>query len=356
VSQLRLNPLTDRWVTIAVDRASRSDVFAPRKLPVESSERPCPFCPGNEEDTPPALETYARDGRWLVRVVPNLYPAFEGRGAFSVTHLGPLFAQAPGTGIHEVLVFSPEHRASWADLDDKQVGLTMAAIRDRMEDHARQSSVRYTQTIVNHGREAGASREHPHGQLLGIPFVPEELVAEARGFDGFMHRHGECLLCTTVRAELEQSHRVVHADDRVVVLCPYWSAAPFEMLVIPRAHEAHMAGAHPADLVAVGRAVRDALATLGALVGDVPYNLVLHTAPHHGEGLFHWHLHVLPRLTSVAGFEAGTGVLINIVAPETAAADLRDAARPFATDAPDAADAEGADVGDGPAPTADPVS
>jgi UDPglucose--hexose-1-phosphate uridylyltransferase len=328
VSQLRLNPLTDRWVTIAVDRASRSDLFAPRRLPVESSERPCPFCPGNEEDTPPALETYARDGRWLIRVVPNLYPAFEGRGAFSVTHLGPLFAQAPGTGIHEVLVLSPDHRASWADLDDKQVGLTMAAIRDRMEDHARQSSVRYTQTIVNHGREAGASREHPHGQLLGIPFVPEELVAESRGFDGFMHRHGECLLCTTAQEEADQGHRVVHADDRVLVVCPFWSAAPFEMLVIPRAHEAHMAGAHPADLVAVGRAVRDALAKLGSLVGDVPYNLVLHTAPHHGEGLFHWHLHVLPRLTSVAGFEAGTGVLINIVAPEAAAADLRDAPLP----------------------------
>jgi UDPglucose--hexose-1-phosphate uridylyltransferase len=130
-------------------------------------------------------------------------------------------------------------------------------------------------------------------------------------------------LCTTARIETDEGHRVVHADERVLVLCPYWSAAPYEMLVIPRAHEAHMAAAHPADLVAVGRAVRDALAALGDLIGDVPYNVVLHTAPHHGEGLFHWHLHVVPRLTSLAGFEAGTGVLINIVAPEAAAAELR---------------------------------
>jgi UDPglucose--hexose-1-phosphate uridylyltransferase len=325
VSQLRLNPLTDRWVAIAVERASRPGDFAPRRLPVESSARPCPFCPGHEEETPPALETYARDGRWVVRVVPNLYPAFEGRRDFAVDHLGPLFAEAPAAGIHEVLVFSPDHDASWAVLDDKQVGLTMAAIRDRLEDHARRASVRYTQAIVNHGREAGASLEHPHGQLLGIPFVPEELAAEARGFTAFDHRHGDCVLCATVAAETEAGHRVVHADERVLVVCPYWSATPFEMLVVPRRHDAHLTSTHPNDLVAVGRAVRDALAALGRLVGDVAYNVVFHSAPHHAEGLFHWHVHLLPRLTSVAGFEAGTGVLINIVAPEQAAGQLRQA-------------------------------
>lgn len=325
MSQLRLNPLTDRWVTVAVERASRPGDFAPRSLPFATPALPCPFCPGHEEETPPALETYARDGRWLVRVVPNLYPAFEGREPFAVEHLGPLFAQAPATGIHEVLVFSPDHRASWADLDDKQVGLTMAAIRDRMEDHARQSSVRYTQAIVNHGREAGASLEHPHGQLLGVPFVPDELAAESRGFASFDHRHGECVLCATATAESDAAVRVVWSDERVLVVCPFWSAAPFEMLVVPRRHHAHLAGAAPGDLVAAGRAIRDALTALARLVGDVPYNLVFHSAPHHADGLFHWHVHVLPRLTSVAGFEAGTGVLINIVAPEQAAAQLRDA-------------------------------
>lgn len=328
MSQLRLNPLTDRWVAIAVERASRPGDLASRRLPVESDEsagRPCPFCPGHEEATPPALETYARDGRWLVRVVPNLFPAFEGRGPFAVEHLGALFAQAPATGIHEVLVFSPDHAASWAALDDKQVGLTMAAIRDRLEEHARQSAVRYTQAIVNHGREAGASLEHPHGQLLGIPFVPEEIAAETRGFAAFDHRHGECVLCATQAAEDAEGVRVVCADDRVSVVCPYWSATPYEMLVIPRQHDAHLGTSHPADLVAVGRAVRDALAALDRLVGDVAYNLVFHSAPHHADGLFHWHVHVLPRITSVAGFEAGTGVLINIVSPEQAAAQLRDA-------------------------------
>ena len=332
MSELRFNPLTGRWVAIAVDRASRPHDFAPR-LEVPGTGEHCPFCPGHEEDTPPALESYGRHGNWLVRVVPNLYPAFDGRADFSVHDVGPVFRQAPGTGIHEVLVLSPDHRASWADLPDKQVGLVMAAVRDRLEDHALHTSVRYTQTIVNHGREAGASLEHPHGQLLGLPFVPEELTAELAGFERFATDHpehadrdgadGACLLCATAAEEQRARHRLVHADDDVVVVCPFWSATPYEMLVLPTAHQAHLDQAQPGDLVAVGRAVRDVLAVLGRAVGDVAYNLVVHTAPHHSEAGYHWHVHVLPRITSVAGFEAGTGVLINIVAPEDAAGQLR---------------------------------
>ncbi|MGH9184615.1 MAG: galactose-1-phosphate uridylyltransferase [Acidimicrobiales bacterium] len=321
MSQLRLNPLTGRWVAVAVERATRPADFAPRRLPVESDPaRPCPFCPGHEEDTPPALETYGPGGEWQVRVVPNLYPAFDGTDRMTVTHLGPVFTQATASGIHEVLVLSPAHRGSWADLDDKQAGLVMAAVRDRLEDHARHSTIRYSQAIVNHGREAGASLEHPHGQLLGIPFVPGELTEELEGFVRFT---GSCLLCTVAEAELNLDLRVVERDEAVTVVCPFWGGAPYEMLVIPRAHGAHLARSAPRDVVAVGRALRTALDRLRRCVGDVAYNVVFHTAPHqHRDDNFHWHVHVVPRLTSVAGFEQGTGVLINILAPEVAVRHL----------------------------------
>jgi UDPglucose--hexose-1-phosphate uridylyltransferase len=320
MSQLRLNPLTGRWVTVAVERAARPGELISRRLAVESDpDRQCPFCPGNEESTPPALETYGPSGTWLVRVVPNLFPAFEGNEPLRVQNLGPVFTQATASGVHEVLVFSPEHEATWADLDDKHAGLAMAAIRDRMEDHARRSTVRYTQAIVNAGREAGASLDHPHGQVLGIPFVPGEIAEEEAGF----RRFGEsCLLCTMAEAELQVGHRIVMADERVMVVCPYWSGAPYEMLVLPRTHEVHLENTAPPDVVAVGRAVRDALRMLRSHVGEVAYNLVFHTAPHHHEGPFHWHVHIVPRLTSLAGFEQGTGVMINIVAPELAARHL----------------------------------
>jgi UDPglucose--hexose-1-phosphate uridylyltransferase len=320
MSQLRLNPLSGRWVTISTDRAFRPSAFRPRVTQVESDVRPCPFCPGHEEATPPALETYGPAGQWLVRVVPNLYPAFEGREPLHVEHLGPVWTQARASGIHEVLVISPAHDASWADLDERQAGLVMAAIRDRFEDHAATPGVRYTQAIVNHGREAGASIHHPHGQLLGMPFVPKDLADEEHGFARFV---GGCLMCTTLEAEVETGHRTVLEDDGAVVICPFWSGTPFEMLVIPRAHEAHLQDAKPGDVVAVGRALQRVLAQLRDLLGDVAYNLVFHAGPHGHDELFHWHAHVLPSVTTRAGFELGTGTLINIVAPELAAAELR---------------------------------
>ncbi len=321
MSQLRLNPLTGRWVTVAVERSLRPGDVSQRYMQVEADPaRPCPFCPGHEESTPPALETYGPNGKWQVRVVPNLYPAFSGDEPMTVTNLGPVFTQASASGIHEVLVLTPDHNGSWADLDDREAGLVMNAIRDRMEEHGRHANVRYTQAIVNYGREAGASITHPHGQLLGIPFVPGELAEERSGFVRF---EGSCLLCTVADAEQAADHRVIHDDGRVMAICPFWSGVPFEMLVIPKQHETHLSKASPPDVVAVGRALRTSLERLRRTVGDVAYNVVFHTAPHHQrDEHFHWHVHVLPRLTSTAGFEQGTGVLINIVSPEVATQQL----------------------------------
>jgi len=316
VNQIRLNPLTGRWVTVATGRASRPDELAHDPGPVEATPvDPCPFCPGHEEETPPALETYGPSGEWLLRVVPNRHPAFEGGGPLQVEHLGPLFAQAPAAGIHEVLVLSPDHGASWADLSDRQAGLVMAALRDRFEDHAHQSGVRYSQAIVNRGRAAGASLSHPHGQLIGIPFVPGELIDEVAGFRRYA---GGCLLCATAQAERDAGHRMIADVPGAVVLAPWWSGAPFEVLVIPTEHEGHLHRADPTALAAVGRAVRDVLRRLDELLDEPAYNLVFHTLPHRADDPFHWHLHVVPRLRTDGGFEQGTGVPINVVAPEDA--------------------------------------
>lgn len=321
MSQLRLDPLTGRWVVISLDRRDRPQEFSHRTLPVEGDpSRPCPFCPGHEESTPPALETYGPGGNWLVRVVPNLYPAFSGNDPMVVDHLGPVFTQAPASGIHEVLIISPEHDNSIADLSDPQAGLVMAAVRDRVAEHSAVPGLRYSQVIVNCGREAGASIEHPHVQLLAMSFVPREISDEQAGFARF---EGSCLLCTTIDAEEASGYRVVMADDHVVVLCPFWSAVPYEMLVIPRVHDAHLHRADPGDLSAVARALRSSLSGLRQHLGDVAYNIVFHAAPFRSQADYHWHVHVIPKVTTQAGFELGTGVPINIMPPEVAAGALR---------------------------------
>jgi UDPglucose--hexose-1-phosphate uridylyltransferase len=321
MNQLRLDPMSGRWVVVSTVRSDRPAAFVARTSTVqEDTTRPCPFCPGNEEASPPALETYGPSGSWLVRVVPNLYPAFEGDEPFVVTNRGPVFTQATAGGIHEVLILSPEHDASWSMLSDEQTGLVMAALRDRIEEHSQLPNLRYSQAIVNSGREAGASLDHPHGQLLGMSFVPRELAEEQARFARFA---GSCLLCTTVDAEESEGHRVIFADDRVVVVCPFWSATPYEMLAIPRGHSPHLYRTSTEDLVSVGRALKGCLRQLKDQVGDVAYNIVFHSAPYRVNEPFHWHVHIWPKVTSRAGFEMGTGVAINIVAPEQAAEQLR---------------------------------
>ncbi|MFM7095252.1 MAG: hypothetical protein ACKOYL_11980 [Actinomycetota bacterium] len=186
MSQLRLNPLTGRWVTLVADRAKRPTDFAPRLAQVEADpSRPCPFCPGNEEATPPALEQVDSEGKWTLRVVPNLYPAFEGDGNLTVRNLGPVHTMADASGIHEVFVITPDHTSGVGTFADNVIRNIMTALRRRFEEHARTPNVRYTQAFINHGREAGASLAHPHGQILGLPFVPGEILEEERAFERF---------------------------------------------------------------------------------------------------------------------------------------------------------------------------
>ncbi|MGI9645449.1 MAG: galactose-1-phosphate uridylyltransferase [Ilumatobacteraceae bacterium] len=318
---MRLNPLNGRWVTIVPNRAQRPSDFAPRDHALDDlAEVACPFCPGNEESTPPALETIEDDGNWSMRVIPNRYPAFVGDDAFSVQHVGPVHVVAEASGIHEVFVYTPDHQAGLHQLDDEHAGDMLLALQRRFRDHAATPNIRYTQAIVNHGREAGASIAHPHGQILGLPFVPGEVLDEEKAFARFA---GGCVLCTTVEAELSADHRVVLANDDVVVVSPYWSGTPYELLVIPRRHEPHLQDADDTSLRAVGIAIRDALGHIDAALGDVSYNLGFHTAPHQHTGQYHWHAHIWPNLSTQAGFERGTGVMINVVSPETATDVLR---------------------------------
>ena len=66
---------------------------------------------------------------------------------------------------------------------------------------------------------------------------------------------------------------------------------------------------------------------LRGVLGDVLYNYVLVSAPNGEEqtAYFIWHLRLLLRLAPAAGFELGTGMAINPVPPEYAAARLRTA-------------------------------
>ncbi len=319
VTELRLDPLSGRWAAIRPQRADRPAAFVDRMAWPTEQRSTCPFCKEHADDEQVLAET-TDGGNWTSRVVANRYPAFDTDEPFVVFNKGPVFTEATAGGTHEVVVFCPDHDKSFSELDDHEVADVMALLKERLTAHAATKNLRYTQVIINAGREAGASVEHPHGQLLGISFVPRDLAEEQGQFSRFV---AGCVLCVALDAESASGRRTILDTPHALVVAPYWSSVPYEMLLLPRSHGTHVHHEDQDVLTGVGLAIRDALAALKRTVGNVAYNVVLHSAPYnHGEP-FHWHVHLWPKATTRAGFEMGTGVSINVMPPELAAEQLR---------------------------------
>jgi UDPglucose--hexose-1-phosphate uridylyltransferase len=322
--ELRQDPLGGGWVAITAGRAARPEAFL-GDVGTPRGPLGCPFCPGNEHMTPPEVWADRDPGTgpdrpgWHVRVVPNKFPAFAGPPA-EARHNGGLYRSAPTAGVHEVVIHNPDHEATLADLPVAAVTRVMAAWRRRLAAH-RDPAFGAVLVIVNQGRTAGASLEHPHSQVFATAGRPDRVRAEVERLAG-----DACAACATVAAERD-GPRLVGADGGLLVLCPWASAAPFEALLLPAAHRPRFeedggAGADAAMAAGLG----DLLRRFRGVAGDhAPYNLVLHSAPPEVDD-FHWHLHLLPRLTTYGGFELGTGVIINVVDPDRAAEALRSAA------------------------------
>ena len=245
-----------------------------------------------------------------MRVVPNKFPAF-GPWPEDGAHAG-LFTHCPAVGRQEVVVHSPRHLLSLADLSSRELELVAAAWKERAA-AAREQGFPYLQVLVNEGRGAGASLAHSHSQLVWLREEPPLVADERRALE----EAGECLLCRLLAAELEQRVRIVAERDGLVLLCPFAGRAPYELLVAPLACEADpfLSSGRLADALALAS---DGIARLRAVQGPVPFNLWLH-APGH------WHVELLPRLTVLAGLELGAGYYVNTLAPEAAAGILREA-------------------------------
>jgi UDPglucose--hexose-1-phosphate uridylyltransferase len=273
----------------------------------------CPFDEGRETATPPETFALGPPGRpadapgWWVRVVPNKFPAF-GPWPADVDRAG-LFTRKAAVGRQEVVVHSPRHVRSLADLSARELGLVAEAWRARVE-AAHEAGFGYVHCTVNEGRGAGASLAHSHSQLVWLPEEPP-LIRQERAAQG-----GDCAVCSMVGEELAQRIRIVGERDGLVLLCPFAGRQPYEMFVAPVECErdAFAAGRLEAALALLWDGVR----RLRAAEGPVAYNAWLHA-----DG--HWHVEVVPRISVFAGLELGAGYYVNTLAPESAAGVLREA-------------------------------
>ncbi len=328
MSEFRKDPIVDRWVIVATERAAKPVelVQQARTREVEA----CPFCEGHEDETTPEIlarrdDPSATNGRgWRVRVIPNKYPAVTTAGAAQRTGAG-FYHHVQGVGAHDVIVECPRHDTNLADLPTQHVADVLGVYRDRLLDLARDERLAYALLFKNYGALAGASMEHCHSQILATPTVPL-LVAEELAGSAEQHRRSDaCAFCQLLNEEFAAGNRIVLETERFVVLCPFASRFPFEMWILPRRHFSRFEEQEAAELLELAAGLKSALRRLGAVLNDPAYNFYLHTAPLRTSPLpyYHWHLEIFPRLAQLAGFEHGSGMFINPIRPEQAAELLR---------------------------------
>ncbi len=328
--ELRRDPIVGRWVIIASERGGKPNDFA-SVTPPHTGE-PCPFCPGNEQETPPELLAYGRRGTppnapgWTTRVVPNKYPALQIEGPLARRGEG-VYDRMNGIGAHEVFIDSDDHDSELSEWTLGHITQVLWAYRERIEDLKRDNRFRYITVFKNHGEPAGASLAHPHTQLIATPVIPtlvtEELTGMARHYD----LKERCILCDILEQELEGGRRLVAVNDQFLSYVPFAPRFPFETWIVPREHESGFEHTHPSNIEPLAAILKETLARMRAALNAPPYNFVIHTAPCKDPYLehFHWHIEIMPKLTKVAGFEWGTGFYINPTPPEEAAQMLRDA-------------------------------
>ena len=340
MSELRRDPLDQRWVIIAPERSRRPrGALAFGHEPLEAVD-PCPFCPGHESLTPPEIlatrepGSHANGPGWRVRVFANQFPSLTVEGPHGLHADGPYDAMR-GVGAHEVIVESPSHDQDLADLDSGQVRDVLLCWRDRLIDLSRDTRMKYVLLFKNRGAAAGATLDHPHSQLIATPVNPIRISRKLDAYREHFKRKERCLFCDLLQHERHDGSRIVRDEGGFLTFAPYASRFPFELMIAPKEHRWSFAELTRHEADAMARAVKDALLRMRLGLGDPAYNFVLHAEPNlhavpRRSGFwdtlrydFHWQLIIYPRLTAVAGFEWGTGFYVNATPPEEAARHLR---------------------------------
>jgi len=328
--ELRQDSITGNWVVIATDRAKRPENFTQADKEETATNTDCPFCYGNERVTPPEVMAYRAPYTkpdtpgWKVRIIPNKFPAFIPEGASKIDRNG-VYVQMNATGAHEVIIDSPDHNKHLALLSNKEIVSIVTAFRDRYIELKKDKNIKYILFIVNHGKKAGASLEHPHAQLFASPIVPINITNELKGAAKHFKETNQCIFCNIIQEERKTRIRVIMDTKHFLAFCPFASRSPFETWIIPKKHTSHFENMSPPEINNLASIMRVTLAKLYDGLNNPDYNFYVHTSPCHSPELpyYHWHIEILPKLTIQAGYEMGSGIMINIARPEEAAAFLK---------------------------------
>ena len=327
--ELRKDPIVQRWVVMAPDRAKRPMDVKDDPKAVEGEFDP--FAEGNESATPPEIMAYRNYGSqpngpgWRVRVVPNKFPALQIEGNLEKRGDG-IYDMMNGIGAHEVIIECPHGETNMSRLSVDNIREVLWVYHDRLVDLKRDRRLVHALIFKNKGSLAGASLQHCHSQLMATSVVPITIWEEINGSLEFFNYRGRNIFEDMIQQELATGSRIVLDTANFVVFCPFASRFPFETWILPKQQSSHFENIQRPAIEELGTVLKTVLRKLELALDDPPYNYVIHTAPFNQPELPHylWHMELFPRITRVAGFEWGSGFYINPVLPEQAAEFLRD--------------------------------
>jgi len=330
--EIRWDIITEERVIIATERSRRPHDFKKADTPTEPKPEfvpNCPFCVGNEAMTPPEVDAFRESGTlpdtpgWRVRVVPNKFPALAPEGNLQPRTQG-IYTLSDGVGVHEVIIETPRHNEPPVTMPLAQWTDALRMYQRRLQVLSGDARLKTILIFRNEGKAAGASLEHPHSQLIGLTFVPPVLQRHIEGVQRYRSRYSKHPFEAIIDQELCEGVRVVRQTERFLLYAPFASRAPYELAILPLEPIARFEQLPDETLQEFAELLQDALRRLHTALNDPPYNAMLFTAPNGYDGEFWLHLRIAPRLSIDAGFELGSGVGINITAPEDAARYLRE--------------------------------
>jgi len=338
MSDIRYNLLDDRYVIIAPERLHRPEYLSWSKE--IHARKACPFCEGNEAMTPPEIDAVrinnskANEKGWQARVVPNLYKAVQIESPNTAYRKG-LYETHEGFGAHEVIVDTPHHFTSMKEWEQETFLYWLLVMQKRVADLRQDHRLVFISLFKNHGTHAGATQEHPHTQLIGLPVVPPETVRYCQRLHHYYHTEGRSLFEDIVAQELHEQERIVVQNDDFIAFCPYASAYPFEVMVTSKENIGSIESMDRGYFNALSMLLKELMFLMYGQLGDFDFNISLFVPPlqrtNQTESFFddlgrtnRFTIRITPRIYKHGGFEISTGMMINPVSPEESAMFLRE--------------------------------
>ena len=296
--------------------------------------------------TPAPIAQVPAEGDWQLRIVENLYPVL-GDDRENPKFAFGLQQTIDGYGRHEVIIDHSSHGIRIHEMTEGHLALLLSTYRNRMEQlyHA-DDRLRYVLVFKNFGPAAGASIGHTHSQMIAMPVVPRNVLAEVRHSTVFYQAARQCIFCNLIdealtfeatlydresgalRRKINVGQFVIERGSRFIAIKPFASRYEWEVHILPLAHQADFLDATPGDLVDLAGLFKRTMARLNTVLGGAQYNYFVHSLPHGAEYVasapaFHWHIEICPRTSIPTGFELGSGLFVNTICPEDAAEKLR---------------------------------